>query len=374
VVVDWHTDCACHNNILWIIPIGKQHNRLPGSKKKNGNHRICRITMKILDISRLRAYYITKEFGKIRSLKAVDDVSFEVNDNQIFGIAGESGSGKTTLIKVLSRMSRAPLRIQGGNIFYNTGDKVVDVLGISNDEFSKLRSKVISYIPQSSMSVLNPLRKIRDIFSDFISPNVHHLSGKEYSHLVHSHLSNLGLPIEVLNSYPHELSGGMKQRITIALSTILTPKIIIADEPTTALDVVIQRGIIQLFKKIQETTKSTIIMVTHDMGVHAYLSERLAIMYAGKIVEIGDVKNIFSKPIHPYTKYLISSLPYIGNKERKTSIPGAPPDLVNPPKGCHFNNRCPYVQTICRTEDPVLETTGPDRSVACFRKDEINAE
>ena len=190
------------------------------------------------------------------------------------------------------------------------------------------------------MSVLNPLEKIRNIFEDFISPHRKDLNRKEMREFVSAHLKDLGLPIEVLSAYPHELSGGMKQRIALAIATILKPAIIVADEPTTALDVVAQRGVVQLLKRIKEDEKNTIIIVTHDMGVHAYVADRLAVMYAGKIVEVGDVDAIYRSPLHPYTQYLLSSLPKVGDKSIRPSIPGPPPDLSNPPPGCRFSPSC----------------------------------
>src|SRR6185436_19056266 len=166
---------------------------------------------------------------------------------------------------------------------------------------------------------------------------------RETDNMVRRYLADLGLPEKVLGSYPHQLSGGMRQRVTIALATILAPRLILADEPTTALDVVVQRGVIQLLDEIRQRTGSTLVLVTHDMGVHANLADRVAVVYAGHIVEQADTRTLFESPRHPYTQYLIQSLPRLDDRAERTSIPGRPPALDNPPPGCRFHPRCPYV-------------------------------
>ena len=184
--------------------------------------------------------------------------------------------------------------------------------------------------------------------------------------MVRDHLQALGLDWTVMHTYPHQLSGGMRQRITIALSTILRPDIIFADEPTTALDVVVQRGVVQLIKKIKEEQQNTLILVTHDMSIHANLCDRLAVMYAGEIVEEGDVQTLFSNPKHPYTSMLLNSLPRVGDSSPRASAPGAPPSLVDPPPGCRFHPRCPFAMERCRKEAPLLRDVGNRHRVACF--------
>ena len=290
--------------------------------------------MTILRVAGLQAYYVTDVYGTTHTVRAVDGASFSINRNEIFGIAGESGSGKSTLVRVLTRTMKAPLRIQQGNVFFFEDDASgVDLLTIPTKEFEGYRLDRISYIPQGSMSVLNPLARIGNIFEDFITPHRIHMTKRQIREMVSRHVKNLGLPIEVLDAYPHQLSGGMKQRIAIAITTILNPAIVVADEPTTALDVVAQRGVIQLLKRIKESEHSTIVLVTHDMGVHAYVSDRLAVMYAGKIVEVGDVADVYRSPLHPYTQYLLSSLPQVGDKTTRTSVSGPPPDLSKPSAG-----------------------------------------
>ncbi|MBC7319467.1 ABC transporter ATP-binding protein [bacterium] len=321
--------------------------------------------MTILKTENLKAYYITEIFGIKRTVKAVDGVSIDINNNEIFGIAGESGCGKSTLIKTLLGIVKPPLTVLDGDVNYSIGDKKFNILSLSPRELKNIRWEYISYIPQSSMSVLNPVRRIRDSFKSFI--NAHKkIEKKEFKNLVEEHLNALGLPIEVLNAYPHQLSGGMRQRVTIALATILKPKVIFADEPSTALDVVVQRGVIQLLKDIQKEQKNTIILVTHDMAIHANICDRIAIMYAGKIIEEAKTEEIFKNPLHPYTKYLIGSLPKIGDKSYRVSAPGSPPPLSNLPPGCSFHPRCPYVTERCRKEIPSLVEARDGHKVACF--------
>jgi peptide/nickel transport system ATP-binding protein len=179
------------------------------------------------------------------------------------------------------------------------------------------------------------------------------------------YLRNLGLPEKVLTAYPHQLSGGMRQRVTIALATILSPKLIFADEPTTALDVIVQRGVVQLLRDIQKREGSTIVLITHDLGVHANLADRIAILYAGKLVEETDTRTMLKSPRHPYTQYLINSLPKLDERAERVSIPGRPPALDQAPSGCRFHPRCPYAMDKCRTDDPELISIVPGHRVAC---------
>jgi peptide/nickel transport system ATP-binding protein len=183
--------------------------------------------------------------------------------------------------------------------------------------------------------------------------------------MARTYLRDLGLPEKVLMSYPHQLSGGMRQRVTIALATILWPKLIFADEPTTALDVVVQRGVIQLLKEVQQAKGSTLVVITHDIGVHANLADRIAVLYAGKIVEEGDTRTILKNPRHPYTQYLINSLPRLDERVERVSIPGRPPALDNAPPGCRFHPRCPLVMDKCRTIDPAMINITPQHRAAC---------
>jgi peptide/nickel transport system ATP-binding protein len=318
----------------------------------------------IIEATNLRAHYITNAFGVERTVRAVDNITMQVKEGEIYGIAGESGCGKSTLLKVLLGAHRPPLTVVDGSVTYRLGGREIDVLSMDDRTRREIRWKDVSYIPQGSMHVLNPVRRIRSSFHDFIS--AHQPASKQDSYdLARSYIRELGLPEKVLAAYPHQLSGGMRQRVTIALATILWPKLIFADEPTTALDVVVQRGVIQLLREIQQTKGCTLILITHDMGVHANLADRIAVVYAGKIVEEGDTRTILKNPRHPYTKYLIQSLPKMDERAERISIPGRPPALDNPPGGCRFHPRCPHAADPCRTLDPAMIEIRPGHRTAC---------
>jgi len=322
--------------------------------------------MIVVKAENLRAYYILDVYGEKQFVKAVDNVNLNVEENEIYGIAGESGCGKSTLIKTLYGMIEPPLNLIDGKVFYKINDDYLNIFTLSDSEIKKIRWEFISYIPQGSMSVLNPVTKIIDTFYDFVSAHKKDVSKKEIEELTKEYLNALGLPSKILRAYPHQLSGGMRQRVTIALATILRPRVIIADEPSTALDVVAQRGVIQLLKDIQSSQKNTIILVTHDMGVHATISDRIGIMYAGHLIEEAKTEEIFENPLHPYTKYLIGSLPKMGDKSYKISAPGLPPNLINPPSGCRFHPRCEYAMPECKENIPELINIKEGHKVACF--------
>ncbi len=322
--------------------------------------------MSLLEVENLSAYYITHAYGVQRDVRAVDNITFSMEENEIVGLAGESGCGKSTLIKVLLAIIKPPLRVLSGQVNYSYDDKKFNLLTLEGKQLRRVQWEDISYIPQGSMSTLNPVRKIRKTFEDVIKAHKKSESREEYERLMEEHIKYLGLPLEVLDSYPHQLSGGMRQRTTIALATILKPKIIFADEPTTALDVVVQRGVIQMLKQLHEEQKNTMLIVTHDMAVHANVAEKIAIMYAGKIVEIAEKKELFTAPKHPYSQFLIQSLPRIGDKRRRTSAPGNPPSLADPPPGCRFHPRCPYVKDVCKRHIPKLIEYEESHNIACF--------
>jgi len=319
----------------------------------------------ILETNNLKAHYITQAFGVRRNVKAVDRISLAVRENEVYGIAGESGCGKSTLLRVLLSMVTPPLTVVEGSVTYDDGVRKQNILKLPEAELRDMRWKEISYLPQGSMYVLNPVRLIRDTFRDFISAHSP-MPIRDMDNLARQYLRDLGLPDKVVNSYPHQLSGGMRQRVTIALATILAPKVVLADEPTTALDVVVQRGVIQLLEEIRLRSRSTMVIVTHDMGVHANFSERVAVLYAGKLIEEADTRTIFKNPVHPYTQHLIRSLPKLDDKSERVSIPGRPPALDSLPGGCSFHPRCPYAMDICRTEIPPLEQVEDNHRAACF--------
>src|SRR5688572_6562425 len=318
----------------------------------------------IAEAKNLKAYYITHAYGIKRTVQAVDNISMQINQGEVYGIAGESGCGKSTLLKVLLGAHRRPLTVVDGSVTYRFDGDEYDVLSMKRDAHDELRWKKVSYIPQGSMHVLNPVRRIRDTFDDFISAH-RQISRDDSIEMARTYLRDLGLPDKVLAAYPHQLSGGMRQRVTIALATILWPKLIFADEPTTALDVIVQRGVIQLLKEIQKKEGSTMVLITHDMGVHANLADRIAVLYAGEIVEEADSRTILKNPRHPYTQYLIKSLPRLDERAERVSIPGRPPALDNPPSGCRFHPRCPFVMDKCRVIDPAMIQVRQGHRVAC---------
>lgn len=320
----------------------------------------------ILRTEHLRASYILEVRGTQKTVQAVNDVDLQIYENEIYGIAGESGCGKTTLLKTLFNEVVPPLRLIDGKLYYRINDEEVDVTRMGAEEKRKLRMEYISYIPQGSMSVFNPVLKIRGTYEDFIGSHVNGQSRAEIFEVAYKRILELGLPKNILDVYPHQLSGGMRQRVTIALASSLNPRIMIGDEPTTALDVVVQRGVIQMLKEIQKTLKNTIIMVTHDMGVHANVADRIGIMYAGKIVEEATTEKIFAQPKHPYTQFLINSLPKFGDKSIRASVPGSPPSLAELPTGCPFHPRCPHVKDICRQKMPEFTQVDADHKVACW--------
>jgi len=231
------------------------------------------------------------------------------------------------------------------------------------------RWKHLSYIMQGSMNVLNPVRRVKHAFHDFAFKHMG-LSESAFRTRVEAHLHRIGLDPHVLEAFPHQLSGGMRQRLTIALATVCEPEFIIADEPTTALDVLVQQDVLALIKDLQQRMGSSIIFVTHDMTVHAAIADRIGIVYAGRLVEEGPTIDVFERPQHPYTAHLISSLPRIGDTRKRKALPGKPPNLAEPPSGCRFHPRCPLAIDKCRVENPPLEARNSGR-VACWRAGEV---
>ena len=274
-----------------------------------------------------------------------------------------SSCGKTSFIKTIAGANRPPLNVLGGSARYGFLDR--DIFQLSQEALAAVRWKHLSYVMQGSMNVLNPVRRVRESFIDFAW---RHMPGPrpEFFAKVEAHLDRLHLPPTVLDAYPHELSGGMRQRVAIALATICRPEFIIADEPTTALDVVVQKGVLGMIREVQREIGSSMIFVTHDMAVHANMADRLGIMYAGRLVEEGRTADVFRNPRHPYTAHLIASLPRIGDLTPKKALDGAPPNLAEPPPGCRFHPRCPLAMEICRRERPALTTLAPEHRVACF--------
>jgi peptide/nickel transport system ATP-binding protein len=320
----------------------------------------------ILTVSGLRAYYQTGPHASARQVRAVDDISMSIGRNEIYGIAGESSSGKTSFIKVLAAAIRPPLRVVSGSAVYRFKSGDIDVATATQRQIEAIRWKNLSYIMQGSMSVLNPLRQVGRIFEDFASRPLG-LEGSAFRARVVEHLERLKLSPSVLDAYPHELSGGMRQRVTIGLATVCNPEFVIADEPTTALDVVVQKDVLALIKDLKRQMGSSIVFVTHDMAVHANMADRVGIIYAGRLVEEAPTRVLFQAPKHPYTAHLIASLPRIGDTTPRPALEGRPPNLSAPPEGCRFHPRCPLAIDKCRVTAPPLEVVGPGQRSACWR-------
>jgi peptide/nickel transport system ATP-binding protein len=296
-----------------------------------------------LRVENLKVYYFTTR-GVV---KAVDGVSFVVDEGDVLGVAGESGSGKSTLGYAILGLVPPPGRIVGGRVILDD----IELTALSEDELRKIRWSKVSMVFQGALNILNPVMRIGDQMAEIL---IHHkgVSKEEALKVVREHLRMVGLPLDVVKRYPHELSGGMKQRVVIAMALLLKPRLVIADEPTTALDVVIQAQIMNLLKQLKEEEKLSMIFITHDLSLIAEIANKIAIMYAGKIVELGSSEDVYAKPLHPYTQSLLNSIPSIKQRKRLSWIPGAPPDLRDPPPGCRFHPRCPFAMEVCRREEP----------------------
>ena len=295
----------------------------------------------------------------------INDLNFEIHDNEIFGIAGESGCGKTTLLNTLYDIVEFPLVIDQGKVILE-GEKNGQKFAYESGTIRNTWWNNISYVPQAAQSVLNPIVRLKAQFLDSI-PKEDRKNETEAQTLerVANYLKELSLSPDVLESYPFQLSGGMRQRAIIALATFMSPNVVLADEPTTALDVVVQKGILMMLMRLQKQLKNTLVIVSHDMGVHYQITDRMAIMYSGSVIELGDTEGIFNDPIHPYTQMLVGALPRVGDKSQRVGISGRPPSLKNPPAGCRFAPRCPHATDRCRQEVPEFREIKPGRFAAC---------
>ena len=332
----------------------------------------------LLEVENLKVYYDT-DAGQV---KAVDDVSFTLRRGERMGLVGESGSGKTTMAMALMRLHKPPAIIAGGTVLLDG----VSILDLNDEEMRQTRLRDLALVPQGAMNSLNPVYRVRDQIVDGIK---HHTPKRDMpnkgviTERVIELLNSVGLDSSVADMYPHELSGGMKQRVALAIATSLRPKMILADEPTSALDVVVQRQIMLTLEQLQSEMQATVLLVGHDMGLMAQFADVLGVMYAGHLVEFAPIGEIFANPKHPYTKKLISSLPDIQVKGKFTGIEGLPPTLIVPPPGCRFHPRCPIYNNdedfrdeftdrrgsldtgLCTTVDPHLNEIQPRRWVAC---------
>jgi peptide/nickel transport system ATP-binding protein len=294
-------------------------------------------------------------------VRAVDDVTFTLRPHERFGLAGESGSGKSTMSLAILRMIKPPGHIDGGEVWLE--DTAISKL--SADAVRRLRLAGIAMVPQGSMNSLNPVIRIRDQIGDAIADHGTRLSRRDLTARVRALLGQVGLPPETADKYPHELSGGMKQRACIAIAICLRPKVIIADEPTSALDVVVQRQVMETLGRVQADLGAAVILVGHDMGLMAQFVDRLGIMYAGRLVEVAPIGQIITAPKHPYTRLLIDSLPSLERKGGLRGIPGLAPLLRDLPSGCAFHPRCPRAEARCSIDKPEVRPVGPDATVAC---------
>src|SRR5271156_4435310 len=294
-------------------------------------------------------------------VRAVDEVSFSLRPRERFGLAGESGSGKSTMALAILRMVKPPGRIEGGAVWLED----IALSGLTDDAMRRLRLAGIAMVPQGSMNSLNPVARIREQIRNALADHGERLSKREIDSRIRTLLAQVGLSPEVADMYPHELSGGMKQRVCIAIAICLRPKVIIADEPTSALDVVVQRQVMETLGRVQQDLGAAVILVGHDMGLMAQFVDRLGIMYAGRLVEVAPIRDIITAPRHPYTRLLIDSLPSLEVKGGLRGIPGLAPLLRELPPGCAFHPRCPIAQPRCRVERPAVRAIAEDAVVAC---------
>jgi peptide/nickel transport system ATP-binding protein len=320
------------------------------------------MTNPLLEIDDLNVYYETKE-GKVR---AVQDLNLSIDCGEFIGISGESGCGKTTTAMAIMQLLPREGIIESGSIQFNGRN----ILEFSSEEIQDFLWKELSMVFQGSMNALNPVHKVIDQMKNVIL--LHEEDTTELDAIERSLdlIEAMGIERSRGDAYPHELSGGMKQRAMIALALTCHPSLVIADEPTTALDVMIQAQILELMKQLREQTSLSLILITHDLSVIAETCDRAVIMYAGRIMEEAPVGILFETPAHPYTRKLISSFPSVLGDKDIDFIPGNPPNLINPPEGCPYHPRCDYVVDECRTAIPPLESKNGVR-VACLRSDEI---
>ncbi len=316
----------------------------------------------VLQVNDLHVYFNTSR----AVIKAVDGVSFSIDSGERFGLIGESGSGKSTIALAIMRLLRSPGEVKSGEILLD-GE---NLLTISEDEMRRRRLSSVAMVTQGAMNSLNPVIRIRRQFADGLNSHGVNVSKDEARDRLADLLVRVGLKREVADMYPHELSGGMKQRVCIAFAISLRPSLIIADEPTSALDVVVQRQVMQTLRQVQEEIGAAVILIGHDMGLMAQFADRIGVLYAGKLVEEGPVRQIFRKPEHPYTRLLMESLPSLEEKEALEGGFGSPPSAAERPQGCVFHPRCPYVMDRCIDIDPAYIQVGPNQWAACHLHDE----
>jgi peptide/nickel transport system ATP-binding protein len=314
----------------------------------------------LLDVRDLNVGYATTR-GLVH---AVRDVSFNIMPGEVFGLAGESGCGKTTIGYAITRLHKPPAYIMGGQVLFDNQD----LLALSADEIQEVRWRDISIVPQSAMNALNPVISVGEQIIDAMLAHVA-ISNEEAEHRGRELLAMVGIDPNRLYHYPHQFSGGMRQRAVIAIALALKPRLVVLDEPTTALDVVVQRDIMQQLTDLKQQLGFSMLFITHDLSLMVEFSDRIGIMYAGRLVETATAQDLFNAPQHPYTQGLMNSFPSISGPRRALrGIPGSPPNLISPPSGCPFWPRCPVAMPgICDRTVPDLLTVGPgaDHEGAC---------
>ncbi len=311
----------------------------------------------VLEVQDLHVHYATPTGDVI----AVNGANLTIYEGETVGLVGESGCGKTTLAMAILRLVQPPGRIVSGHVRIQG----TDIVKLNDEELRRVRWNQVALVPQGAMNSLNPVMRVRDQIGECIVTHQGSRPSRELKARILRLLAMVGLPARVYDLYPHELSGGMKQRVCIALAIALTPSLIIADEPTSALDVVVQRIVAQTLLDVKKHLGVSMILIGHDMGLMAQLVDRIVVMYAGNIVEVADVQDLFREPLHPYTQLLIASIPSIKERKPLQVTEGLTHDLRRPPPGCIFQLRCPHVMDVCRQVVPPLRELRPNHFVAC---------
>jgi peptide/nickel transport system ATP-binding protein len=309
-------------------------------------------------------------YTRAGDVSAVENVSFAIKKGEAMGLVGESGCGKTSVAFTLLRLLPDNAEIKTGKVFLNG----TELIGLSEEEMRKFRWRRISMVFQAAMNSLNPVYTVGDQVIEALEAHDLVTSNEEARQRVEELFRLVDLDPKMMDQYPHEYSGGMRQRAIIAMALSCHPDLIVADEPTTALDVIVQDNLLREMTALQKKLGMSMIYISHDIAVIAEVSDRIGVMYAGRLIEYGSAEQIFKRPLHPYTHGLMSAFPSIvGPKQELTAMPGEPPDLINPPSGCRFHPRCPYAQEICKGEVPEFRDLGDEHQVACYFPIEVSS-